>query len=212
MFPLSTVLYPYAGLSLHVFEERYRRLMADCLAGDGTFGVVLITRGSEVGGGDLRATVGTVAQITEVATLDDGRMLVEARGSTRFVVDGWIGESPYPCASVRDLAPDREDGPHRNDADTDAQAIATAEQAVRRLRSLLSELDAVPALPHDLALSSGPADLAGWRLCNMAPLNLLDRQRLLACADLVDRMELLSELSTAMGDDVAGLLAGGLEA
>ena len=83
---------------------------------------------------------------------------------------------------------------------------------MRRLCSLLSELGAVPALPHDLDLSAGPIDQAGWRLCEVAPLNLLDRQRLLACADLVERMELLCELSTAMGDDAAGLLAGGLEA
>jgi Lon protease-like protein len=214
MFPLSTVLYPHAGLSLHVFEERYRRLMADCLDGDGAFGVVLITRGSEVGGGDHRAGVGTVAQITEVARLDDGRMLVQARGSTRIVVDEWLGESPYPRASVRDFAPDEgaEHARRRRDVEADARSLVAAEHAVRRLCSLLSELGAVPALPHDLAFDDGPADQAGWRLCSVAPLNLIDRQRLLACTDLVDRMDLLCELSTAMGDDAAGLLAGGLEA
>ena len=56
MFPLSTVLFPHAALPLHVFEARYRRLMADCLAGDGSFGVVLIARGPEVG---RRATNGS---------------------------------------------------------------------------------------------------------------------------------------------------------
>jgi Lon protease-like protein len=215
MFPLSTVLYPHAWLSLHVFEERYRRLMADCLEGDGTFGVVLITRGSEVGGGDHRAGVGTIAQITEVARLDDGRMLIQARGTTRIVVDEWLGESPYPHASVRDFAPDEEEAQAehgRPDGEAVARSLATAEHAVRRLCSLLSELGAVPALPHDLAFDDGPGDQAGWRLCTVAPLNLLDRQHLLACADLVDRMELLCELSTALGDDAAGLLAGGLEA
>lgn len=49
MFPLSTVLFPCAGLPLHVFEARYRALIADCLASDREFGVVLIARGSEVG-------------------------------------------------------------------------------------------------------------------------------------------------------------------
>ena len=63
MFPLSTVLFPQAGLPLHVFEERYRTLMAECLDGDGEFGVVLIARGSEVGGGDQRVDIGTVARI-----------------------------------------------------------------------------------------------------------------------------------------------------
>ena len=62
MFPLGTVLFPHAVLPLHVFEERYRALTETCLRGDGRFGVVLIERGSEVGGGDVRFGVGTVAQ------------------------------------------------------------------------------------------------------------------------------------------------------
>ncbi|HEX4162859.1 MAG TPA: LON peptidase substrate-binding domain-containing protein, partial [Acidimicrobiales bacterium] len=55
MFPLSAVLFPQATMPLHVFEPRYRQLMHDCLEGDPRFGVVLIERGSEVGGGDQRA-------------------------------------------------------------------------------------------------------------------------------------------------------------
>jgi len=73
MFPLSTVLFPHAQIPLHVFEPRYRALTADCLAGDARFGIVLIARGSEVGGGDERMTVGTRAVITHAASLADGR-------------------------------------------------------------------------------------------------------------------------------------------
>ena len=97
MFPLSTVLFPHAPLPLHVFEPRYRRLMADCLDDDGSFGVVLIARGPEVGGGDERVAVGTVARVDHVDRLDDGRMLVMARGVSRISVDRWLGESPYPA-------------------------------------------------------------------------------------------------------------------
>ncbi len=61
MFPLSAVLFPYASMPLHVFEPRYRALMRDCLAGDPRFGVVLIERGSEVGGGDQRSSRGRAA-------------------------------------------------------------------------------------------------------------------------------------------------------
>ena len=62
MFPLGNVLFPHAQLPLHVFEPRYRALAETCLAGDGEFGVVLIERGSEVGGGDTRFSIGTVAR------------------------------------------------------------------------------------------------------------------------------------------------------
>ena len=58
MFPLGTVLLPGAPLPLQVFEPRYRGLTHDCLAGVPEFGVVLIERGSEVGGGDVRTNVG----------------------------------------------------------------------------------------------------------------------------------------------------------
>ena len=70
MFPLGTVLLPFAHLPLHIFEPRYRALVKDCLAGDGEFGVVLIERGHEVGGGDVRFGVGTVARIVQTAELN----------------------------------------------------------------------------------------------------------------------------------------------
>jgi hypothetical protein len=74
---------------------------------------------------------------------------------------------------------------------------------------LLSELEDVPALPHDLDLG-GQDEASGWQLCALAPLNLMDRQRLLVCADTGSRMALLSQLCTEMSDDVLSLLAGGL--
>jgi len=104
MFPLSTVLFPEAGLPLHVFEERYRALMGSCLASDGEFGVVLIARGSEVGGGDQRTDVGTVARIANVAELEDGRLLVVATGVRRITGDpdgiGWQLCDMAPLASL----------------------------------------------------------------------------------------------------------------
>ncbi len=206
MFPLSTVLFPGAVLPLHVFEPRYRRLMADCLAGDHCFGVVLITRGSEVGGGDQRADTGTVARITRLAELEDGRMMVVAEGTHRLRVEQWLYDDPYPRAVVDELSEDPTDGAGTTGGEADP--TPSAEAAVRRLCSLLSELGEVPALPHDLDLGVGD-EATGWQLCGLAPLNLIDRQRLLVCADTGSRMALLGELCTAMSDDVVALLAGG---
>jgi hypothetical protein len=202
MFPLSTVLFPEAGLPLHVFEERYRTLMSTCLSSDGEFGVVLITRGSEVGGGDLRTDVGTVARIANVAELEDGRMLVVATGVRRVRVEDWLPDDPYPCALVEDLP-----GPG---GECPADVLTAAEGSLRRLRSLLSELGDVPALPHSLRISGAP-DQIGWQLCDMAPLVSLDLQRLLVAESLEARMRLLVDLCDAMSGDVIGLLAGGGE-
>jgi len=201
MFPLSLVLFPQAELPLHVFEPRYRTLMRDCLAGDAEFGVVLISRGSEVGGGDQRFDTGTVARISHVGALDDGRLMVLAQGMRRVRITEWSTDSPYPRAEVSAYPLER--------ADSDAAAVATAEVAVRRLRSLLSELGDVPALPHDLALVDD-LDLAGWELCELAPLGPIDRQELLDQPGLSGQMAMLARLCDAKADDVLGMLAGGL--
>jgi Lon protease-like protein len=203
MFPLSTVLFPGAGLPLHVFETRYRALMSDCLDQGGEFGVVLIARGSEVGGGDQRVDVGTVARIGQVAELDDGRMLVVARGVRRVRVERWLADQPYPRAVVEDLPVAQTRG--------NGRALPTAEASVRRLRSLLSELGDVPALPHDLEIGGSDEEIA-WRLCELAPLNLIDRQQLLASATLEGQLEHLARLCEAMADDVVAMLAEDTEA
>ena len=103
MFPLGTVLVPGQGLPLHVFEPRYRALVEACVAGDGCFGVVLIERGSEVGGGDVRFDIGTVARIREVAQAPDGRYAVAAVGTDRFRVVQWLDDDPFPRAEIEVL-------------------------------------------------------------------------------------------------------------
>jgi Lon protease-like protein len=200
MFPLSTVLFPEAGLPLHVFEERYRTLMGECLESDGEFGVALIARGSEVGGGDIRVDLGTVARIANVAELDDGRMLVVATGGRRIRIVEWLPDDPYPRALVEDL---------RDGSGTcPGEVLSAAEGSLRRLRSLLSEMGDVPALPHSLRITGDP-DQIGWQLCDMAPLVSLDLQALLAAGGLEARMRLLLDLCDAMSGDVIGLLSGG---
>src|SRR5690606_29548107 len=100
MFPLGSVLVPGMVLPLHVFEPRYRALVRDCLAGDGEFGVVLIARGSEVGGGDVRTDAGTLARIVRVDEADDGRFAVVAVGLRRIRVVRWLDDDPYPRAEL----------------------------------------------------------------------------------------------------------------
>src|SRR3954453_11666540 len=100
MFPLGTVLFPHAVLPLHIFEERYRALVETGLRGHGRFGVVLIERGYEGGGGDARFGVGTVARIVEAARTPDGRYLLATVGTDRFRVKKWLDDDPYPRAEI----------------------------------------------------------------------------------------------------------------
>ncbi len=98
MFPLGTVLFPHAALPLHLFEDRYRELAETCLRGDGRFGVVLIERGFEVGGGDQRFAVGTVARIVEAARTPDGRYLLATVGTERFRVKNALDDDPVKAS------------------------------------------------------------------------------------------------------------------
>jgi Lon protease-like protein len=200
MFPLSAVLYPHAEIPLHVFEPRYRALTRDCLAGDSCFGVVLIERGAEVGGGDQRMAVGTRAVITKAAAFPDGRWLLMARGDGRIRVGEWLADDPYPLAMVEDWAPRVEEVP--------ASLLQRAEQSVRRTRGLLSESGATSALPAETQFDDDP-DVASWQICNEAPLNMMDAQHLLSAGGTVERLELLIALTEAMEHDLHRMLASG---
>jgi uncharacterized protein len=200
MFPLSAVLFPHACMPLHVFEPRYRALMRDCLAADGRFGIVLIQRGSEVGGGDTRSAVGTRGVITEAAELPDGRWVLEVEGEAPIQVEEWLADDPYPVAVVHDVSAAEGAG----DA---APLVGAAGQRVRRARALLAEQGGAPPLPAEHALDGGgDAELAAWQLCAMAPLSAYDAQRLLVAGGAPDRLRLLTELMDELELDLHRML------
>jgi len=102
LFPLHTVLCPGVALPLHVFEERYRAMVARCLREDRPFGVVLIRNGREVGGGPASiAAVGTVAEIREANRFSDGRYELLVVGTRRFRIESVaVGREPYLVGTV----------------------------------------------------------------------------------------------------------------
>jgi Lon protease-like protein len=185
MFPLGMVLVPGALLPLHVFEERYRRLVQDCLEGEPEFGVVLIERGHEVGGGDVRRDVGTVARILEVGALPDGRYLLQTAGVRRVRVQSWLIDDPYPRADVVEWP----------EEDTELVTMA-------RVTDILSRLRRVRALAAELDTSVGPIDvdvaddpvMASYHLAALAPVGPDDQYRLLASAGPAERLDRLEDL------------------
>ena len=188
MFPLSTVLFPGASMPLHVFEPRYRALMHDCLAADSRFGVVLIERGSEVGGGDVRASLGTRGLITKSIEMPDGRWLLQVMGESVVAVEEWLPDDPYPVALVRERTGAPEAEPRPPPARTPRRSLEAATQRVRRARALLAEHGGAPPLSPDLALDGdGDPQAASWELCAAAPVSAYDAQRLLAAGGAAAR-------------------------
>jgi Lon protease-like protein len=200
MFPLGTVLLPSAILPLHVFEDRYRALVQHCLDGDQRFGVVLIERGSEVGGGDARTDVGTIAQIIEAARFDDGRYALAAVGTERIRVHRWLDDDPYPRAEVSVLEDPVFEETDPDDSLDDALGALTSR--LRRLLARYAELgESVP--PATSELSEDPV-LASYQAAVLAPLGPADKQRLLAAVSPAVRIATLAELI----DEALGTLDG----
>lgn len=214
MFPLGSVLVPGMILPLHVFEPRYRSLVRDCTAGDGEFGVVLIERGSEVGGGDARTDVGTMARIVQADELPDGRFAVGAVGMRRIRVTAWLADEPYPRAEVADW-PDLNvdgDGDPAGEGDV-APPVATSalveevDGLLRRVGALRTELGE-PAPPLDFTLADDPL-IAGYQATALAPLGPLDKQALLAAPSVRDRLDDVRRLLGEHVELLQARLAGG---
>jgi uncharacterized protein len=205
MFPLGSVLLPGMVLPLHVFEDRYRRLVDDVLEAEvPEFGVALIERGSEVGGGDLRSMSGCVARIVEAARTPDGRWAVVAVGTGRLRVRWWLPDDPYPRAVVEEW-PD----PDPQDEAALQRDLEPLEARVRRLAALASELGA-PGLPEDLELSGDPVQRT-YQLAVLSPLGALDRQRVLDATDPAERLRLLTSMVDEQQDLLEARLAFGGE-
>lgn len=200
MFPLGTVLFPGSVIPLHVFEPRYRMLMQDCLEADRRFGIVLIERGSEVGGGDQRASVGTQGIITEAAELPDGRWVLQITGEQPVDIEEWLPEDPYPVALVHERV--------QSGAGDAGSLLRSATQRVRKLRAILAEQGGAQALPPDQSLDGGgDVLLASWQLCGNAPLSTYDAQRLLAEDDVARRLSRLAQLMEELELDLQRMLA-----
>ena len=108
LFPLHTVLCPGVALPLHIFEPRYRALVARCLDEGSPFGIVLIRDGREIGGGPTSiATIGTVAEIREAGKFSDGRYELLVVGVRRFRIESvTVGREPYLIGQVEELTED----------------------------------------------------------------------------------------------------------
>ena len=192
LFPLQAVLFPGGLLGLKVFEARYLDLMGRCLRERTPFGVVALNAGSEVRAREESVSmesVGTLAELMEVDSEQPGILTARCRGTERFEVlasrqqsDGlWLART-RPIAADPVLPP--------------TAALEPAARALETAIVALAEQGAAPFLqPHRL-------DDAGWvanRWCEILPLALAARQRLMALPDPMMRLELVHEFLRTHG-------------
>ena len=183
LFPLGTVLYPGLLLPLHVFEERYRQLVRDLLAGPEprTFGVIAIREGRETGPNGILTLheVGCTATVRQVTELDDGRYDLVTIGTQRFLLSSVDDSKPYLQAEVELLAETV------GDETGSVLAARSVQDAFRTYLSTLTERGvtqvSVPDLPDDPILLS-------YLVAASMVIDLRDKQALLAEPDALHRL------------------------
>lgn len=181
LFPLHTVLVPGAGLGMRVFEPRYLDLVRECGRAGGGFGVCLIAEGEEAGAPAVPEACGTEARIEDFDTGPDGLLQLRLRGHRRFRVRGTrVRDNGLVEAEVDWCAPDPV-------AELQPQHALLGEV----LRRILEQFEADLAIPER---RFDEAAWVGWRLAELLPLTMEQRQRLLEEDDPDLRLDAMLEL------------------
>lgn len=181
IMPLNSVLFPGAPASLYVHEQRYREMVARCMAGDGLFGVALLKSGKEVGGTGIPHDIGTLAKIVHVTKLPDDGSLVLARGGARFRISNITQLSPVVEAKVELLPEQAELIP--GDEATVAEARERMHELLTLILQTLGEEETEPPVPEDPALLS-------YAIAVHVQAPLAVQQRLLEAGSVATRLEM----------------------
>ena len=174
LFPLQVVLFPGSALPLHIFEERYKTLIKECIAGSGEFGISLVQESALM-------TVGCSAIVVAVVhTYEDGRMDIIVEGRRRYRVERVDTEgAPYTVGYVNYLGAPAE----VIDPSLSAETITLYNQLVARVYR-----ESVPQIAEDASVP----DLS-FRLAQKAGMDVLERQKLLETESENDRLKLLRD-------------------
>ena len=181
LFPLNTVLFPGGPLPLRIFEQRYLDMVRHCMRHDHGFGVVLILRGREVGAAAETVVIGTEARIVDFDRLEDGLLGISCIGQQRLRVVGTRHEPDgLLVGRVEDLPPDPSLA-----VPPEFSALADA------ARRVVTELGQVY---QHVERHFDDASWVGFRLAEVLPVAMPDKQTLLEMSDPRRRLQRLSQL------------------
>ncbi len=181
LFSLNHVLFPGEMLPLHIFEPRYRQLLADCLEGDQRFG---ITASESPGPG----TIGCVARIRGTQAMPDGRSNIVVMGESRFGVRALLAEgTPYPVAAVEEFG----DEPGTAPLPAETEALRSLGNALRETLGVLADR------PGDAVEWDEDMETLTFQVADLAQLERETRSTLLACRSTRERVRTLSSLLPA---------------
>ena len=192
LFPLQSVLFPGGKLALKIFEARYLDLVADCLRSQQPFGVVCLLQGGEVRGDKAVRFEGSgvLARLDEVDSEQPGLLHARCSGTQRFRLHGAAQQrSDGLWVADAELLPDDEP------LSPAPQHLATVQALANAIAALKAQGSEPFALPHRL-------DDAGWvanRWCELLPISLAAKQKLMELPDAQLRLQLVHEYLRGKG-------------
>lgn len=192
LFPLQSVLFPEGLLSLKVFEARYLDLVGDCLREGRPFGVVALKRGTEVkreGEPVEFEAVGCVAELLDVDSAQPGILQVRCRGAQRFAVLGSTqAANGVWTAEVELIEPD--------------DALLPTEDLLGSAKGLANAIQVMKRRNQTPFLEPYRFEDAGWianRWCEILPIPLAARQKLMELPDPLVRLQLVDQFLRQKG-------------
>ena len=186
LFPLNTVLFPGGPLPLRIFEPRYLDMVSTCMKHGTGFGVCLIRAGKEIGAAATPYDSGTLAEIGDWHRRPDGLLGITVIGRRRFHVDTvTVQPNQLALAQVTLLA--------------DEPECAVPQSCLPMAQSLQRILEQIGQPYADLPRHYDNACWVGYRLAELLPIDLLQKQYFLQLDDPLQRLERLREVLKGLG-------------
>jgi Lon protease-like protein len=194
LFPLPLVQFPGAITPLHIFEDRYRKLLSDVLTTDKMFGIIYVGEGTEAGSAvPVEGSIGCSVEVIASQQLSDGRSNILCAGDQRFQTIRYVEGEPYLQAEVEFF-----NDTTRGDCDEEARTVSGLFTRVlaagRKLKDFPVRDDATPDLPED------PESLS-FLVCAYLEIDVSERLELLELRDTCQRLKRALQLLEQTASD-----------
>ena len=187
IFPLHTVLYPGGALALRIFEPRYLDMVGKCLKEDSGFGICLISEGKETDASAESFEYGTFGNISYWQQLPEGLLGITVRGQQRFRIISKQTDANRLCMAEVEMLPNE----HTQTLPSRFQPLAAMTEEM--LTQIGHPYTTLPKFYDD-------ASWVGYRLAELLPIALVQKQHFLQLTDPIQRLESLSSIISDMDD------------
>jgi len=187
IFPLHTVLYPGGALALRIFEPRYLDMVGKCLKEDTGFGICLISEGKETDASAESFEYGTFGNISYWQQLPEGLLGITVRGQQRFRIISKQTDANGLCMAEVEMLPNE----HTQTLPSRFQALSAMTEEM--LTQIGHPYTTLPKFYDD-------ASWVGYRLAELLPIALVQKQHFLQLTDPIERLERISGIIAEMDD------------